>query len=97
MGLTQSGEIRRRLEANGMAPSTPVAIVERGTSKQQRVLPCSLETLDIIAEHAQSPALIIIGSVTQLTHKLSWFAPEKSIHDEYSEMRVTPIAKVAGL
>lgn len=97
MGLTQSGEIRRRLEANGMSPSTPVAIVERGTSKQQRVLPCSLQTLDIIAEHAESPALIIIGSVTQLTHKLSWFAPEKSIHDEYSEMRVTPIAKVAGL
>ncbi|WP_281222322.1 uroporphyrinogen-III C-methyltransferase [Photobacterium sanguinicancri] len=86
MGLSQSGEIRRRLEANGMSPLTPAAIVERGTSNNQRVLPCSLETLEIIAAHAESPALIIIGSVTQLAHKLSWFEPKQSLQSCYSKM-----------
>ncbi|MGR5129073.1 uroporphyrinogen-III C-methyltransferase [Photobacterium swingsii] len=86
MGLNQSGEIRRRLEAHGMSPLTPAAIVERGTSHNQRVLPCSLETLEIIAAHAESPALIIIGSVTQLAHKLSWFEPKQSLLSCYSEM-----------
>lgn len=90
MGLNQSGEICRRLEAHGMSPLTPAAIIERGTSKNQRVLPCSLETLEIIAAHAESPALIIIGGVTQLAHKLSWFEPKQSLQSCYSEMSDMP-------
>jgi len=51
-----------------------VAIVERGTTQQQRTLQGSLKDLSDLAAQAESPSLIIIGSVTQLASKLDWFS-----------------------
>ncbi|PSV04507.1 uroporphyrinogen-III C-methyltransferase [Photobacterium leiognathi subsp. mandapamensis] len=79
MGLNQSHVIRQKLSAYGMSLATPIAIIERGTSSQQRVHTGDLAQLESLAENAESPALIVIGSVTSLTHHLNWFQPDKAI------------------
>ncbi|QUM86748.1 uroporphyrinogen-III C-methyltransferase [Moritella sp. 28] len=74
MGLTQSGGIAHNLIKHGMSADMPVAIVERGTSQQQRTLQGSLKDLSDLAAQSESPSLIIIGLVTQLAAKLDWFS-----------------------
>ncbi|PKH05512.1 uroporphyrinogen-III C-methyltransferase [Moritella sp. Urea-trap-13] len=74
MGLTQSSGIASNLIEHGMDADMPVAIVEKGTSKQQRTLRGSLKDLSDLAAQAESPSLIIIGGVTQLASKLDWFS-----------------------
>lgn len=74
MGLTQSSGIASNLIEHGMDADMQVAIVEKGTSKQQRTLRGSLKDLGDLAAQAESPSLIIIGGVTQLASKLDWFS-----------------------
>ncbi len=73
MGLTALPTIAEQLQAHGMAADTPVALVHRATTAQQRLL---VGQLDNIASRAQqqefkSPSLIIIGSVVSLAEKLN--------------------------
>ncbi len=65
MGIATSPVLSQRLIAHGLPGSTPVAVIERGTQPQQRVLTSTLDALgEIIAqEHVESPALLIIGDV----------------------------------
>jgi uroporphyrin-III C-methyltransferase/precorrin-2 dehydrogenase/sirohydrochlorin ferrochelatase len=75
MGLVGLAEISRQLIAHGRNASTPVAVVERGTLDDQRVICGRLQ--DIAArverEAVRGPTLIIVGEVVQLHSKLSWF------------------------
>ncbi|CAH0525841.1 uroporphyrinogen-III C-methyltransferase [Vibrio hippocampi] len=73
MGLKQSGHITEQLIANGLDANTPCAIIENGTRSEQRVFQGALSDLANLAQQAISPALIVVGSVTQLHHKLKWF------------------------
>ncbi|GGB18546.1 uroporphyrinogen-III C-methyltransferase [Agarivorans gilvus] len=73
MGLKQCPQIRQNLLNNGLASSTPCAIIERGATPQQRVFTGTLDNLAVLAEQAESPSLIVVGSVTQLHHQLAWF------------------------
>lgn len=73
MGLKQSGHISDKLITHGLAADTPCAIIENGTRREQRVLTSNLANLAERAQHAQSPALIVIGSVTTLSKSLQWF------------------------
>ena len=58
-----------------ISKDTPVALVERATLKQQRVLVGTLETMAGIVEQEQprAPTLIIVGSVVKLHQQLAWF------------------------
>ena len=73
MGLKQAPVIRHNLVENGLSLETPCAIVERGTTPQQRVLTGTLKELELLATQAISPSLIIVGSVVSLHQKLHWF------------------------
>ncbi|MGV2988927.1 uroporphyrinogen-III C-methyltransferase [Vibrio sp. E150_011] len=73
MGLKQSAHITTQLLEQGLNADTPCAIIENGTRKEQRVFQGSLNTLPELAGQAKSPALIVVGSVTQLHNKLKWF------------------------
>lgn len=73
MGLKQSGRITDKLITHGLSEDTPCAVIENGTRKEQRVFQGPLNSLPQMAREAESPALIVVGSVTQLHHKLSWF------------------------
>ena len=75
MGLTWLPEICAQLQAHGRSPDTPIALVERGTKQEQRVLVGTLGTMaDIVArEEPAAPTIIIIGEVVRLHRELSWF------------------------
>ncbi|MGL6312404.1 uroporphyrinogen-III C-methyltransferase [Vibrio sp. WXL103] len=73
MGLKQCRNIQTNLLEHGLDASTSCAIIENGTRKEQRVFTGELSQLADLAEQAQSPALIVVGSVTSLHDKLSWF------------------------
>ncbi len=72
MGLNQAATIQAQLIAHGMQEDMPVALVENGTSVQQRVVNGSLSQLGELAQ-VESPALIIVGRVVALRDKLKWF------------------------
>ena len=67
--------ICEQLQAHGRSPDTPVALVERGTQLEQRVLLGTLATMVDVVTRAQprGPTLIIIGDVVSLHENLSWF------------------------
>lgn len=74
MGLSQAAEIQRQLSDHGLALTTPVALVENGTSVRQRVVTGELAQLGQLATQVKSPSLIIIGGVVGLRKKLNWFS-----------------------
>ena len=80
MGIGGADEICRQLMANGLPADHPAAVVQHGTSRRQRVVTATLDTLpDRIAEAGiRPPALIIIGTVVTLQSKLAWFKPHGS-------------------
>jgi uroporphyrin-III C-methyltransferase/precorrin-2 dehydrogenase/sirohydrochlorin ferrochelatase len=75
MGLHGLDIICRELIRRGMAATMPVALIEHGTTRQQRVLTATLDTLPAVVEQAQvtAPTLIIVGDVVRLREKLNWF------------------------
>jgi len=75
MGLMGLPVICEQLQAHGRAPDTPMALVERGTQLQQRVLVGTLATMVDVVERAQpkGPTLLIIGDVVRLHANLTWF------------------------
>lgn len=73
MGLNQAAAIQEQLIAHGMQADMPVALVENGTSVQQRVVSGALSQLGDLAQQVKSPSLIIVGRVVALRDKLKWF------------------------
>lgn len=65
MGLATAAQISEKLIADGLTPDVPVAVIEKATRGDMRVLRGPLAGLaDLIAhERVQSPALIVIGAV----------------------------------
>ncbi|MGD1956250.1 MAG: siroheme synthase CysG [Sphingomonadales bacterium] len=65
MGLNAAGDIAKKLSADGVRASLPVAIIENGTRPDSRTIRSDLSTMaeDIERFEVQSPALLIIGDV----------------------------------
>jgi uroporphyrin-III C-methyltransferase/precorrin-2 dehydrogenase/sirohydrochlorin ferrochelatase len=80
MGLHGLDTLCAKLVQHGMPETTPIAIVQQGTTQNQRVFTGTLATLPAIAEREkpQAPTLIIVGGVVKLREKLAWFHPHKS-------------------
>ncbi len=77
MGLAGLDEICAKLISSGRSPNTPAAIVEKGTTPDQRVLVGDLASLPqkVIDEHVSAPTLLIIGEIVDLHANLKWFTP----------------------
>ncbi|WP_421210865.1 siroheme synthase CysG [Aeromonas enteropelogenes] len=73
MGLSSCATIREQLLAHGKGGDTPVALIERGTQPNQRVIRGTLDQLPELAVGVESPALIMVGSVVTLAEQLAWF------------------------
>ena len=75
MGLISLSLISERLIEHGMSADMPIALVEKGTRPDQRVVTGTLATIADLAEKAEvkPPALIIIGKVVSLRERLDWY------------------------
>lgn len=68
MGVTAAEAIADKLIADGLAPDTPCAVLERGTLPGSRVLRSLLADLGgtVARENVISPALLVVGAVARL-------------------------------
>jgi uroporphyrin-III C-methyltransferase/precorrin-2 dehydrogenase/sirohydrochlorin ferrochelatase len=75
MGLAGLPILARELVAHGLPGATPAAVVEQATTRDQRVVCGTIETLPALAAAAgvAPPTLIIVGEVVRLRPKLDWF------------------------
>lgn len=77
MGLHGVGAVSRELIAHGLPATTPVALVQQGTTQNQRVVITDLAGLEATVKTSdiKPPTIIIVGEVVRLHEKLHWFEP----------------------
>jgi uroporphyrin-III C-methyltransferase / precorrin-2 dehydrogenase / sirohydrochlorin ferrochelatase len=77
MGLVGVDVLCRELVAHGLPATTPAALIQQGTTPNQRVLTGDLATLPALvhASNVKAPTLIIVGEVVKLRDRLKWFEP----------------------
>jgi uroporphyrin-III C-methyltransferase/precorrin-2 dehydrogenase/sirohydrochlorin ferrochelatase len=75
MALTSANHVCQQLIVHGMREDMPVALIERGTTVEQKVYTSSLSKLpDLINnQEIHAPTLMIVGEVVNLREKLGWF------------------------
>ena len=75
MGLTGLEQICRSLIEHGSRPGLPAALIQQGTTGNQRVITGNLSTLPGIVQssNVKAPTLVIVGTVVSLHKKLAWF------------------------
>jgi len=95
MGLKGLVTLCDEMKRHGMAGNTPAAIVQQGTTLNQKTVTGTLDTLPALAARAElkPPTLIIVGSVVSLHEKLNWFHPDPAADDHWH----TPLDKPAAL
>jgi len=73
MGLHSMAELTGSLIAHGADPKVPVAVIENGTRKNQKVVIGKLDNITQLVEHSdlKGPAMIIIGTVVSLRDLLA--------------------------
>lgn len=74
MGMERLKQIVDDLVAAGMSKDTEVAIIENGTTKEQKVLLGNLSNIvdKVKGSTIRPPAIIVIGKVAGLAEKLDW-------------------------
>ena len=74
MGLLSLPEICKQLILHGRDPQTPIALIQQGTTPQQKVYTGTLHSMPalIASKEVKAPTLIIVGEVVSLHDKLSW-------------------------
>ena len=77
MGLLGLPMLCDGLVAHGMPAETPAAVIQQGTTRDQRVVTGTLGTLPQAVADAMltPPTLMIIGDVVRLRERLDWFRP----------------------
>ncbi len=95
MGLNGLADICAQLIAHGVAPSMPAAVVQQGTTLDQRVVAATLADLHLRVTEAglQSPCLIIVGEVVRLHDQLAWFG-ERTVTAAAAELDDVPLDRV---
>lgn len=80
MGLIGLPIICEQLIAHGRSADTPAALIQQGTTSNQRVFTGTLKDLPtLVAEHeVHAPTLVIVGEVVLLREKLAWFEGAQS-------------------
>lgn len=88
MGLEGLAKICCKLVEHGLSPSHPIAVVQQGTTRYQRVMTGTLADLaERVADAGfEPPTLIIIGEVVRLRNKLAWFGATDNVAIETTEL-----------
>jgi uroporphyrin-III C-methyltransferase len=74
MGLSRIGMISEQLVSGGLPKTTPVAVIQKGTNEDQKILIGNLSNIEqkIKDNHITPPSIIIIGNVVKLHKTISW-------------------------
>lgn len=81
MGMSQLAEIVKLFKAEGKN-EMPVAIIQNGTTKNEKTGIGTIETIEQIVQEKQlsAPSVIIIGEVVRHSHKLRSYYQEALVH-----------------
>jgi uroporphyrin-III C-methyltransferase len=74
MGLSRIGIISKQLVSGGLSKTTPVAVIQKGTNDDQKILIGNLSniTQKIKDHNITPPSIIIIGNVVKLHKTIAW-------------------------
>ena len=73
MGVSKLPEICGRLLRHGLKPTTPIALIEWGTTERQRTVTGTLEDIIRNSQDFENPSMIVVGEVVRLRDKLQWY------------------------
>ena len=98
MGLNHLDSIVANLRAHGVPAERAAAVIEQGTSAQQRVVTAPIAELAARVEEAgiESPALLIVGEVTRLHETLRWFNGARSGNNELFNLLSAPEGRLTA-
>jgi len=80
MGMKNLETIARRLQAGGLAPDTPAAVIQSATTGAHRQFIGTVGDIALASERAGfgAPAIVVIGEVVGLADKLAWFEANRA-------------------
>jgi uroporphyrinogen III methyltransferase/synthase len=75
MGVKNLADNCRRLVEGGRSPSTPAAVIEKGTTLEQRTVTGVLGNIAAVAQEAaiKPPAILVVGEASSLRESLKWW------------------------
>ena len=81
MGLDNVQRNCDAFKKHGRHENTPAALIEKGTTQDQRVLVGNLNTLPclVINNNVRAPTFIVVGEVVDLHSQLNWFKSSNKI------------------
>lgn len=79
MGVGNLRYISEQLIKHGRPATTPVAIIEKGTTAEQRTIVSTLECIadEAVEQNIKNPAMVLIGEVASLHETLAWVEEEQ--------------------
>lgn len=81
MGLHNLEKISKKLIEIGKSKDFPVAVISRGTTKDQKTVVGTLENIYEKAKDLPTPAVIVVGKVVNLIDQLNWLEKKKAQKD----------------
>lgn len=80
MGVGNISYICERLIENGKESTTPVAVIQWGTTDQQKTVVGTLADIEdkLKMQGITHPAIVLVGQVVELREKLKWYKKELS-------------------
>jgi uroporphyrin-III C-methyltransferase/precorrin-2 dehydrogenase/sirohydrochlorin ferrochelatase len=84
MGSVGLEKICQALIVHGSPGDLPIALIQQGTTVNQKVITGTLATISdqVAKQNIKAPTLIIIGTVVTLHDKLAWFSGEQPTQND---------------
>ena len=75
MSVGNLAYISNQLISHGRPATTPVAVIEWGTTKKQRTITGTLDKISEIVEQEglHNPSMVLVGEVVQMRDKIKWY------------------------
>ena len=79
MSVGNISYIAKKMIENGRKASTPVAVIEWGTTDKQRTITGQLDEIASIIEREgyHNPSMIVVGDVVHVREKIQWFQEQQ--------------------